>query len=165
MYRYILAYCVMACFFVPSAKAEDFIKWQSSNIQLLRGHDFELGERDRTLITLEHAHGHEYGDTYAWIDLIKPDGQTWQVTIAWNKPFEIGAIKFLAEGFTDLQGSEGGRKPNQLVVPRFLVDIGDLARHSPEKLMAGIEYQYWHNKFGVGGVTESVPQAQVKWTF
>lgn len=224
------------------ASANNFFQWNSSNIQLLRGYDYKLGEPERTIVTLEHAHGHIYGDTYAWIDLIKPDGedysyygefsprfslskitghnfsygiikdvlisttfekakdqgpqylyggavdlnlpgfkffktnayvhdsteldgQTWQVTLAWNRPFEIGGVKFLAEGFSDIQGGEGGREPNQLIVPRFLVDIGDLSGLEPGKLMAGVEYSYWHNKFGVEGVTESVAQAQLKWTF
>ena len=30
---------------------------------------------------------------------------------------------------------------------------------------AGVEWQYWHNKFGIDGVTESVAQAQLKWLF
>ena len=234
---------ILTCIIIPKiVQAENFFLWNTSNIQLLRGHDYELGERQRSITTFEHAHGHKYGDTYAWIDFIKPDGedhtyygefsprlslskitgknfshgiikdvlisttfekakdqgpqylyggaidltlpgfkffktnaylhdsteldgQTWQVTIAWNRPFKIGGTKFLAEGFADFQGNEGDRSPNQLIVPRFLLDIGDLAGYESGKLMAGIEYQYWHNKFGLDGVTESVPQAQIKWTF
>lgn len=244
MHKSLSVFFLTLLFILPlsAAQAEDFFKWNTNNIQLLRGHDYELGEQQRSIITLEHAHGHAYGDTYTWIDLIKPDGQdytyygelsprlslskitgrdlsvgiikdvlisttfekakdqgpqylyggaidldlpgfkffktnayvhdsteldgqTWQVTLAWNRPFEVGGVKFLAEGFADFQGSEGDRVSNQLIVPRFLVDVGDLAGLDAGKLMAGVEYQYWHNKFGLDGVTESVPQAQVKWTF
>lgn len=224
------------------AYAENFFQWNTSNLQILRGHDYEVGEQQRSIVTLEHAHGHKYGDTYIWVDLIKPDGmdytyygefsprlslsnltgydfsygiikdilisttfekakdqgpqylyggaidlnlpgfkffkanayvhdstelggKTWQITLAWNRPFEVEGVKFLSEGFADFQGDEGGRRPNQLIVPRLLVDVGDLIGHKPGKFMAGIEYQYWHNKFGLDGVTESVPQAQLKWTF
>jgi len=223
-------------------RAEDFFQWSTSNIQLLRGHSFEVGEKRRTIVTLEHAHGHKFGDTYAWVDIIKPDGvddsyygefsprlslskmtgydfsyglikdvlisttfekakgqgpqylyggaidfnlpgfkffktnayvhdsteldgKTWQVTIAWNRPFKIGNTNFLLEGFSDLQGSEGGRRPNQLIVPRLLMDIGEIVGLKSGELMAGVEYQYWHNKFGIDGVNESVPQAQLKWSF
>lgn len=237
------------CFFIlllaiplSNAYAGEFVKWHTSNIQLLRGHNFELGEEQRTIITLEHANGWLYGDNFGFLDLIYPDGedstyygefsprlslskitgrnfsysiikdilisttfekakdqgpqylyggavdlnlpgfkffktnvyvhdsteldgQTWQITLAWNRPFEVGGVKFLAEGFADIQGEEGGSRPNQLIVPRFLIDIGDLARYESGKLMAGVEYSYWHNKLGNDGVTDSVPQAQVKWTF
>lgn len=237
------AFAVAGVMALPlSVQASGFLQWHTSNVQLLRGYDYELGERQRTIVTLEHAHGHRYGDSYVWVDVIKPDGgdhtyygeisprlslskmtgrdlsfgivkdvlvsttfekakdqgpqylyggaidlniagfkffktnayvhdsteldgKTWQVTVAWNRPFEVGGVKMLAEGFADFQGDEGGRRPNQLAVPRFLVDVGDLAGYESGKVMAGVEYQYWHNKFGVDGVTESVAQAQIKWTF
>nr|WP_305907784.1 hypothetical protein [Methylomarinum sp. Ch1-1]MDP4520564.1 hypothetical protein [Methylomarinum sp. Ch1-1] len=38
--------------------------WSSSNIQLLYGGDFELGDRDRTTVTVEHAHGWQYGSNF-----------------------------------------------------------------------------------------------------
>jgi nucleoside-specific outer membrane channel protein Tsx len=233
---------VSLVFPLSTAQAEGLLQWKTTNIQLLRGNHYELGEAKRSIITLEHAHGHAYGDTHVWVDLIKPDGQdytyygelsprlslskvtgkdfsvgiikdvlvsttfekskdqgpqylyggaidldipgfkffktnayvhdstelsgqTWQVTLAWNRPFEVNGVKFLVEGFADFQGSEGDRVSNQLIVPRFLVDVGDLAGLESGKLMVGVEYQYWHNKFGLDGVTESVPQAQIKWTF
>ncbi len=224
------------------AKAGNFIQFQKNNVQVLRGHSFELGEKQRTIVTLEHYHAHQYGDTLFWIDLIKPDGQdhtyyteiaprlslgkvtgrdlsigpikdflistvyekakdqgpqylygvaadldisgfkffkvnayihdsteldgqTWQVTIAWNRPFEINGTRFLTEGFADFEGGEADRHSNQLIVPRLLWDASDVIGAAPGTVMAGLEYQYWHNKFGIKGVTESVPQAQIKWSF
>ncbi|MCK5190998.1 MAG: hypothetical protein KAR12_13175, partial [Methylococcales bacterium] len=38
--------------------------WTSSNVQLLYGSDFEFGDRDRTTITVEHAHGWKYGQNF-----------------------------------------------------------------------------------------------------
>lgn len=239
----LFVYSVLLALFPLLGYAEGgTFSWSKSNAQLLRAYDYEVGERQRTIVTLEHAHGHQYGDTLAWVDVIKPDGrdhsyygeisprlslskitgrdlsrsvikdilisttfekakgqgpqylygvavdfklpgftffksnfyvhdstelsgQTWQITLAWNRPFKIGTIRLLAEGFADFQGSEGGREPNELIVPRVLVDISRLIDAQQGKLMAGIEYQYWHNKFGIDGVTESVPQIQIKWTF
>ncbi|MHA6287449.1 outer membrane protein OmpK [Maricaulis sp. CAU 1757] len=89
-------------------------------------------------------------------------GSTVQATLVWNAPFEIGGQRFLAEGFSDLAGAEGHGVANQLVVPRLLWDIGALADR-PGRLYAGLEHQYWHNKFGVDGVTENVTQLQLKW--
>lgn len=94
------------------------------------------------------------------------DGATWQTTIVWMRPFEINGVKFVAEGFADIAGSEGtSYHANQFIVPRLLVDVGDLSGGKSDTLFAGIEYQYWHNKAGVDGKTESVPQIQLKWVF
>lgn len=238
--------CLLLIFLVfsalPMRASAQVFDWQTTNIQALRGHDYKLGERQRSIITLEHANGWAYGDNYAWIDLIYPDGRdytyygefsprlslgkitghdlsygiikdillsttfeklkgqgpqylyggavdlnlpgfkffktnfyvhdsterdgkTWQVTLAWNRPFQIGGTKFLIEGFSDIQGREGTSQANQSFVLRFLMDVGYALGGEENKLWAGVEYQYWHNKAGRDGVTESVPQAQIKWVF
>ncbi|WP_291842427.1 hypothetical protein [Maricaulis sp.] len=90
------------------------------------------------------------------------DGTTGQLTIVWNRPFTLGEEQFLAEGFADIAGAEGSGVANQLVVPRLLWDVG--AHYGTAgRIWLGLEWQYWHNKFGVDGVTESVPQVQLKW--
>lgn len=239
--KYLAILLSLFCF-LPSASYADMLDWQTTNIQLLRGYDYEIGERQRSIITLEHANGWAYGDTYAWVDFIKPDGvdytyygefsprlslskitgrdlsygiikdvlisttfekakdqgpqylygaaldldlpgfkffktnayihdstelsgQTWQVTLAWNYPIEHNDNRFLIEGYADFQGDEGTSNANQAIVPRFLFDAGHALGYEKDKLFVGMEYQYWHNKFGRDGVTESVPQAQIKWVF
>lgn len=216
------------------------IQWHSTNIQLLRGYDFELGVEERTISTFEHVSGWVFGDIFTFADLIWPDGddftyyaefsprfslskisgrdfstgiikdvlvsttiekpkdqqerylygaavdfnipgfaffnsnyyvrdnpnlegKTWQITLAWKRPFKLGHTSWVTEGFADFFGSEGRTRPNQLIVPRLLVDIGEHVGLSKNKLWSGIEYSYWHNKFGVDGVTESVVQLQIKW--
>lgn len=84
-------------------------------------------------------------------------GSTWQSTIVWNRPFQLGGQSFLAEGFADLAGGEGAGTDHQLIVPRLLWQVP-----AAEHVWVGVEYQYWHNKFGVSGVDESVAQFQVK---
>jgi nucleoside-specific outer membrane channel protein Tsx len=237
------------CFFhfIPQVNATDkqnnkFIQWHSTNIQLLRGMSYELGDDERTLLSFEHANGFKYGDFYVFWDQTWPDtgkadyyieptlrlslskmtgkdfsygvikdvllsgqlekpqdrdlrtltgmavdfnvpgfkffktnlflrdnpelsGTTYQATIAWNRPFNVGRYKFLAEGFADLAGSEGSAEAYQLYAPRFLMDIGHATNIADNKLWLGTEWQYWHNKFGVDGVTESVPQIQLKYVF
>ena len=92
-------------------------------------------------------------------------GSTHQITTVWNLPFKIGNVSFLTEGVADFAGSEGPTAANQLIIPRLLVDTGDLLFSKPGKLFSGVEFQYWHNKFGIEGVTESVVQFQLKWNF
>ena len=90
----------------------------------------------------------------------------WQLFFVWFGQTTIGHYLITYEGFADFIGSEGGgRTGNQLIVPRLLVDIGPALGIQQNKLHAGIEWQYWNNQFGVNGVTESVPQAQLKWVF
>ena len=89
-------------------------------------------------------------------------GSTWQATIVWNRPFEIGGQSFLSEGFADIAGAEGAGVANQLYVPRVLWDAGAVYDR-PGRVFLGVEWQYWNNKFGVDGVTENVAQIQLKW--
>ncbi len=94
------------------------------------------------------------------------EGTTHQFTVVWNRPIKLGPLKLLTEGVADFAGSEGpNNSANQLIIPRLLLDTGDLMFNKPGKLFTGIEYQYWHNKFGIEGVTESVVQLQAKWVF
>lgn len=229
---------------IPSlAKASDFITWHSSNIQLLKGWDHKVGQAERTLITVEHAHSWKYGDFFMFIDatrfddggttafgefsprfslskitgkelswgIIKDvlisttyekgkasieaylyggaidfnipgftffksnlylrdnpdiDNETWQVTLSWQYPFSIGNTQWVTEGFADFAGEEGNRyNANEHIVPRLLLDIGDLIYNKDKQLYAGVEWDYWHNKFGINGVTQSCPQLQLKWIF
>jgi len=93
------------------------------------------------------------------------DGETYQLTVSWNRPFDIAGNNYLIEGFADFAGSEGNTSSNQLIVPRFLFDVGQVAGIKEKQLWMGVEWQYWHNKFGIKGKTESVPQLQAKWVF
>lgn len=232
--------------FIGQVRAADgeaeagLVQWHSTNVQLLRGFDYKLGDDERTILTVEHANGWTYGDFMAFTDLTqsddgrstyyiesnlrfslgkvtgedfsfgpvkdvlisvaleKPkrqkfrwlgglaldldlpgfkffktnyflrdnpqlDGETYQLTLVWNRPFDVGSAQFLFEGFADFAGSEGTSGSNQLIVPRLLLDVGALAGGAENRLWGGVEWQYWHNKFGVRGVTESVPQLQLKW--
>ena len=89
-------------------------------------------------------------------------GSTEQLTLAWNRPVTIGSTHLLFKGFYDISGGEGAGVANTLIVPRALVNLGSLTG-DPGNIWAGIEWQYWDNKFGVDGVTENVVQFQLKW--
>tara|TARA_R110000868_G_scaffold248282_5_gene504668 strand:- start:424 stop:1137 length:714 start_codon:yes stop_codon:yes gene_type:complete len=214
--------------------------WSSTNLQFLRGSDYELGAKERTIMTLEHASGWKYGDNHFFFDITNPDskdtavygeitpslsitklmnkdisknfindyrfvanaefgnqnrtylygvgvnfnvknfkflktnlmirdkpevkGSTYQLTIAWLLPFELGNTRFHFTGFTDLAGKEGTKAANQLFAPQLLIDVGSFW-NSEDSFLIGVEYQYWKNKFGAKGTTESVPQAMMKFYF
>lgn len=64
-----------ACFCVQPALADDdgFIEWHKTNLQVLRGFDYELGSKQRTILTLEHANRWKYGDFFVFLDQTIPD--------------------------------------------------------------------------------------------
>lgn len=228
---------------IPGVVRADFIEFHTTNVQLLRGWDYKVGDDKRTIITVEHYNRFKYGDFFMFVDVSQYDdgldniygefaprisfsrvtgrefsvgpindvylagmlergkndlrnflyggsvdldvpgfkvlnislyvrdnphlpGQTWQVTTVWKYPIEYGDLKFMAEGFADFAGDEGPRyHANQLVVPRFLLDLGDAVGGASGKWYLGTEIQYWRNKFGIRGTTEFVPQLQIKWVF
>ena len=76
----------------------------------------------------------------------------------------VGGLGCRFRGFVDLIGPEGERSAQLLTQPQLLVDLGRLWG-TKDKLFAGVEYQYWHNKFGVDGVDESLPQVMLLWQF
>lgn len=46
--------------------------WSSTNVQLLYGQNYEVGESEETVLTLEHADGWKYGDNYFFVDITEP---------------------------------------------------------------------------------------------
>ncbi|HRI17839.1 MAG TPA: hypothetical protein PL196_04880, partial [Burkholderiaceae bacterium] len=68
-----------------------------------------------------------------------------QVTPSWLLPFAIGGVKFQFDGFLDYISSHGACVWQVVSQPRLTLDHGGLWSR-PDRLYAGIEYQYWHSK-------------------
>jgi nucleoside-specific outer membrane channel protein Tsx len=110
-------------------------------------------------------------DILSYIDRGRFDGhdngcndETWLVTPAWSLPFSLGSAKFSFDGFVDIIGSHGNCHQQVQTQPQLRWDVGNHFDH-PGKIFVGIEYQYWHNKFGIRGLQESLPQALLVWKF
>ena len=56
-----------------SAVESDFIQWHKNNVQLLSGGDYKLGSEQRTIMTLEHVNGWQYGDFFIFGEKIWSD--------------------------------------------------------------------------------------------
>jgi nucleoside-specific outer membrane channel protein Tsx len=85
-------------------------------------------------------------------------GATGQVSTIYNYPFRIGRQQFAVEGFLDFVRGEGGNADALHGQPQLLW------KWRPH-FDLGFEWQYWHNKLGRKGFTESVVQAMVRYTF
>jgi len=89
---------------------------------------------------------------------------TFQISPSWNLPFTLGSARFEFRGFLDYAGSHGDGVAHLLMQPQLLLDLGHFSSRS-DKLYAGIEYQYWNNKYGVDGVKDNLVQIMGKWVF
>lgn len=87
---------------------------------------------------------------------------TYQITPAWKLPFALGNAKFSFEGFVDVIGSHGTCSNQVLTQPQLRWDVGNHLG-KPDTVFLGFEYQYWRNKFGIHGRTESFPQVMLSW--
>lgn len=91
-------------------------------------------------------------------------GTSWQITPVWKFPFQIAGSKWSFEGFADFIGRNHSAARQALAQPQLRLDVGDFFGNS-EHLFLGIEYQYWHNKYGIKGLHDNVPQALMLWKF
>lgn len=111
--------------------------------------------------------------TFAFIKLntyVRDDpklaSKTYQISVVWSEPFKINdRVLIDFAGFIDDAGKEDTKSANFLAKPRLMLDLGQLLWQSPKNLLVGIQYVYWHNKLGIHGLTESLPEAMLTWTF
>ena len=88
-----------------------------------------------------------------------------QITPSWSIPFELWGLKFRFDGFLDwVSADSSGGKSYLLAQPQLLFDIGHLVGKSGS-IYAGIEYFYWHNKFGIDGIHDESVQGMLKIIF
>lgn len=87
---------------------------------------------------------------------------SFQITPSWSLPFRVGKIDFTFDGFGDYIGKHGVASSQILLQPQFKFDLS-AAWHRPGKVLVGVEWQVWRNKYGVQDLNESVPQALVFW--
>lgn len=109
--------------------------------------------------------------TYAYIDDGRFAGQpngcnatTYQITPSWSLPFAIGKANFAFDGFVDIIGEHGqcvSQVLSQLQLKAEVLSFGS----KPDKIYAGIEWEYWDDKFGIEGLDENFPKALLVWKF
>ncbi|MBI2312652.1 MAG: hypothetical protein HYU77_09135 [Betaproteobacteria bacterium] len=114
-----------------------------------------------------------YRDTGRFGGVRTTDKTTWQITPVWLSKFNIGPTKWVFTGHIDWIGKRcfegpggctGRASVETLAQPELKLDVGNFFG-KPDTVYAGIEYQYWRNKFGFDGLNESHPQLQLSWKF
>lgn len=87
-----------------------------------------------------------------------------QFTVTWGTPFDIGAAKLLFDGYIDWSSAADDHKADFHFNPQLKLDVGNFMG-TPGVLFAGVEYSYWHNKYGLADAvmgTESAFSALLK---
>ena len=87
---------------------------------------------------------------------------TFQISPYWLLPFTVGSTSWEFNGFLDYETSKDSREANYLFSPQLLLDVGNFfgdANH----IHVGIEYNKWHNMFGIKDNNEDRWQLMARW--
>lgn len=66
--------------------------WQDFSLTYLNGSDYEVGDEDRQVVTVEHASGHSWGDTFFFMDRLKWDDGTTENYMEFSPRLSFGGI-------------------------------------------------------------------------
>lgn len=82
----------LVCLCLASTISTQAADWSSSNIQFLTGGTYELGNKNRNIITYENSLGWKYGDSFFFVDITDPfdTGTTYYSEFA--PRFSVGAM-------------------------------------------------------------------------
>ena len=97
-------------------------------------------------------------------DILGVNGTSAQLTLVWSKVFGQKKWPIRFNGFLDWASKEGEVHDNLQTQPSLLLDFA-LKTDGRVPLRIGIEYNYWHNKLGIKGLNQSVPQLKIVWIF
>lgn len=94
---------------------------------------------------------------------------SWQATLVWGLPFNIGGQEFLYDGFIDWASASSDQSAHMNFTSQLKWALHPLLGIQ-SRLYLGIEYAYWLNKFGVKDspgfrTNESNLNLLVKWHF
>jgi len=107
--------------------------------------------------------------TFAYIDRGRFQGQptdctatTFQITPSWSLPIDVGAATLKVNGFVDFTGRHANCEAQILSTPRVMLDLSAYWKQ-PGRLYAGVDWVYWHNKYGISGLTDNLFLPVVVW--
>ncbi|MDF7823231.1 outer membrane protein OmpK [Pontiellaceae bacterium B12227] len=73
--------------------------------------------------------------------------ESYQLTPVWRYTAELGESAFICDGFIDWVFGDG--TDNLHICPQFKFDVGALVGMKSRSLLAGVEYDYWKNKYDI----------------
>ena len=86
----------------------------------------------------------------------------YQLTVAWGYPIAIADHDIIIDGYIDWSSAADDHKADFHFNPQIRLDVGKYFGKA-KFFELGIEYSYWHNKYGISGIdNESTVSAMVK---
>lgn len=89
--------------------------------------------------------------------------ESYQLTPAWKMTVPLGESAFIFDGFADWVFGDG--TDNLHFNPQFKFDVGALVGLKSRALLAGLDYDYWKNKYDIDGVNQHAYSAIVQYHF
>jgi hypothetical protein len=74
----------------------------------------------------------------------------------------VGAARLKVDGFVDFIGAHANCAAMVLTQPRLALDLSALW-NKPGQVFTGVDYLYWHNKYGIAGLTDRVILPVIVW--
>ncbi len=84
-----------------------------------------------------------------------------QLSFDWGLPFTIGGAEFLYDGFLDWSSSAEDHAAEMNFTSQLKWNAGKLI-DTKAPVYVGVEYAYWHNKYGIKDVDEKCPSLLIK---
>ncbi|WP_236124391.1 MULTISPECIES: outer membrane protein OmpK [Pseudomonas] len=85
---------------------------------------------------------------------IAPAGQ-WQITPSWSYTIPVGRSDLVIDGYMDwVVNNKGDSHRNLLFNPQVKYDIGKHLGYGEKHFYAGVEYDYWSNKYAIESTSE-----------
>jgi nucleoside-specific outer membrane channel protein Tsx len=84
----VLALALLATASTTSQASE----WSTTNVQLLYGDGYELGDNSMAIMTLEHANGWKYGDNFFFLDVTNPTAKGTSYYAEFSPRLSLGKI-------------------------------------------------------------------------
>jgi len=89
--------------------------------------------------------------------------ESYQVTPVWKMTIPVAETSIVFDGFIDWVFADDPR--NLHICPQLKLDVGALFGIEAGSLYAGVEYDYWENKYGVRGSDQSAFSGLLKYHF
>jgi nucleoside-specific outer membrane channel protein Tsx len=106
-----------------------------------------------SLLALWESNAPYNGYTHTHVERYQYDTHA-MLNLAWGIPFHIGPVPLSFEGFANFIASKGedefgaDTKPETNIDMQVMYDFSEIVGTTKNTFKAGLEYQYWRNKFG-----------------
>lgn len=82
-----------ACLLLPQFSANADTLWSDFSLTLLKGDNYQVGDNERTVATFEYASGHNWGDSFFFMDRLESDNGDTETYAEWSPRIKLSNTK------------------------------------------------------------------------